>query len=248
MHIMIFNWEYIKMIEIVQNKIKAIQELFGDKEVTLPVTFKIKNGNVTADIGQFTVNDVVSESERLGKVVDKHTESNDVLGHIAEKYGEEMRAFAGKWVDKLPAKFISLAVRYNGLNRFVYYTLHNEGGIIKVLWKNPSGVIEEITPYITVREFACGSMKYLMNLCKEESSFDKWRDFDVFKITPGNWNSVVKQTLITDPEAKDSVMTIVVYDIHTKSVQLVHFDEKEVNEINEAIADAEASLQARLTK
>ena len=221
------------MIEKVQSKIKAIQELFGDKEVTLPVTFKIVNGNVTADIGQFTVNDVVSESERLGKVVDKHTESNDVLGRIAEKYGEEMRAFAGKWVDKLPAKFISLAVRYNGLNRFVYYTLHNEGGIIKVQWKNTTGDIEE---------FACGSMKYLMNLCKEESSFDKWRDFDVFKITPGNWNSVVKQTLITDPEAKDSVMTIVVYDIHTKSVQLVHFDEKEVSEINEAIADAEARL------
>ena len=242
MHIMIFNWEYKQMIEQVQNKIKAIQELFGDKEVTLPVTFKIVNGNVTADIGQFTVNDVVSESERLGKVVDKHTESNDVLGRIAEKYGEEMRAFAGKWVDKLPAKFISLAVRYNGLNRFVYYTLHNEGGIIKVQWKNTVGDIEELTPYITVREFACGSMKYLMNLCKEESSFDKWRDFDVFKITPGNWNSVVKQTLITDPEAKDSVMTIVVYDIHTKSVQLVHFDEKEVNEINEAIADAETRL------
>ena len=230
------------MIEQVQNKIKAIQELFGDKEVTLPVTFKIVNGNVTADIGQFTVNDVVSESERLGKVVDKHTESNDVLGRIAEKYGEEMRAFAGKWTDKLPAKFISLAVRYNGLNRFVYYTLHNEGGIIKVQWKNNTGDIEELTPYITVREYACGSMKYLMNLCKEESSFDKWRDFDVFKITPGNWNSVVKQTLITDPEAKDSVMTIVVYDIHTKSVQLIHFDEKEVNEINEAIADAETRL------
>ena len=242
MHIMIFNWEYKQMIEQVQNKIKAIQELFGDKEVTLPVTFKIVNGNVTADIGQFTVNDVVSESERLKTVVDKHTESNDVLGRIAEKYGEEMRAFAGKWVDKLPAKFISLAVRYNGLNRFVYYTLHNEGGIIKVQWKNTTGDIEELTPYITVREFACGSMKYLMNLCKEESSFDKWRDFDVFKITPGNWNSVVKQTLITDPEAKDSVMTIVVYDIHTKSVQLVHFNEKEVNEINEAIADAEARL------
>ena len=39
-----------------------------------------------------------------------------------------------------------------------------------------------------------------------------------------------------------SVMTIVVYDIHTKSVQLVHFDEKEVSEINEAIADAETRL------
>ena len=86
------------MIEQVQNKIKAIQELFGDKEVTLPVTFKIVNGNVTADIGQFTVNDVVPESERLEKVVDKHTESNDVLGRIAEKYGEEMRVFTMKVV------------------------------------------------------------------------------------------------------------------------------------------------------
>lgn len=212
------------MIEKVQSKIKAIQELFGDKEVTLPVTFKIVNGNVTAEIGQFTVNDnekVVAEPE-----ISKNVTTSEF----------------GKWADKLPAKFISLAVRYNGMNRFVYYTLHNEGGIIKVQWKNTTGDIEELTPYITVREFACGSMKYLMNLCKEESSFDKWRDFDVFKITPGNWNSVVKQTLITDPEAKDSVMTIVVYDIHTKSVQLVHFDEKEVNEINEAIADAEARL------
>lgn len=201
------------MIEKVQNKIKAIQELFGDKEVTLPVTFKIVNGNVTADIGQFTINDNT-------KVTEPEIPKN-----------EDAHAPAGKWVDKLPAKFISLAVRYNGMNRFVYYTLHNEGGIIKVQWKNTTGDIEELTPYITVREFACGSMKYLMNLCKEESSFDKWRDFDVFKITPGNWNSVVKQTLITDPEAKDSVMTIVVYDIHTKSVQLIHFDEKEVNEM-----------------
>lgn len=220
------------MIEQVQNKIKAIQELFGDKEVTLPVTFKIVNGNVTADIGQF----IVSGDEKVTTAEPEISKNNVTECEL------------DKWVDKLPAKFISLAVRYNGLNRFVYYTLHNEGGIIKVQWKNTTGEIEELTPYITVREFACGSMKYLMNLCKEESSFDKWRDFDVFKITPGNWNSVVKQTLITDPEAKDSVMTIVVYDIHTKSVQLVHFDEKEVNEINEAIADAEAGMQARLTK
>ena len=225
------------MIEQVQNKIKAIQELFGDKEVTLPVTFKIVNGNVTADIGQFTVNDVVPESERLEKVVDKHTEFNNAPEHITEKCSEEMRASVGKWTDKLPAKFISLAVRYNGMNRFVYYTLHNEGGIIKVQWKNTlTGDIEEITPYITVREFSRGSMKYLMNLCNEESSSDKWRDFDVFKITPGNWNSVVKETLLTDPKAKDSVMTVVIYDIRMKNIQLVHLDQDDVNEIEEADA------------
>ena len=222
MHVMMFNnQEYIKMIEIVQNKIKAIQELFGDKEVILPVTFKIKNGNVTADIGQFTVNDnekVVAEPE-----ISKNVTTSEF----------------GKWADKLPAKFISLAVRYNGVSRFVYYTLHNEGGIIKVLWKNPSGIIEEITPYITVREFSRGSMKYLMNLCNEDSSFDKWRDFDVFKIAPGNWNSVVKETLLTDPKAKDSLMTVVIYDIHSKNIQLVHLDEEDVKEIEEAIAKGE---------
>ena len=66
------------MIEKVQNKIKAIQELFGDKEVTLPVTFKIVNGNVTADIGQFTVNDVVVtntfyKGEALNMVISDET-------------------------------------------------------------------------------------------------------------------------------------------------------------------------------
>ena len=218
------------MIEKVQSKIKAIQELFGDKEVTLPVTFKIVNGNVTADIGQFTVNDnakvIASEPE-----ISKNTVTEN-----------ELR----KWTDKLPAKFISLAVRYNGMNRFVYYTLHNEGGIIKVQWKNTlTGNIEEITPYITVREFSRGSMKYLMNLCNEESSSDKWRDFDVFKITPGNWNSVVKETLLTDPKAKDSAMTVVIYDIHTKSVQLVHLDQDDVNEIEEATAKDMAQQEHR---
>jgi hypothetical protein len=227
---MIFNWEYKQMIEQVQNKIKAIQELFGDKEVTLPVTFKIVNGNVTADIGQFTIND-------NAKVTASEPE---ISKNVAT--GNELR----KWTDKLPAKFISLAVRYNGMNRFVYYTLHNEGGIIKVQWKNTlTGNIEEITPYITVREFSRGSMKYLMNLCNEESSSDKWRDFDVFKITPGNWNSVVKETLLTDPKAKDSAMTVVIYDIHTKSVQLVHLDQDDVNEIEEATAKDMAQQEHR---
>lgn len=210
------------MIEKVQNKIKAIQELFGDKEVILPVTFKIVNGNVTADIGQFTINDNT-------KAIEPEIPKNVTTG-----------CELGKWADKLPAKFISLAVRYNGMNRFVYYTLHNEGGIIKVQWKNTlTGNIEEITPYITVREFSRGSMKYLMNLCNEESSFDKWRDFDVFKIVPGNWNSVVKETLLTDQKAKDYAMTVVIYDIHMKNIQLVHLDEEDVKEIEEAIAKGE---------
>lgn len=212
------------MIEKVQNKIKAIQELFGDKEVTLPVTFKIVNGNVTADIGQFTINDNTKVT-----AAEPETSKN-----------EDAHAPADKWADKLPAKFISLAVRYNNMNRFVYYTLHNEGGIIKVQWKNTlTGNIEEITPYITVREFSRGSMKYLMNICNEESSSDKWRDFDVFKIAPGNWNSVVKETLLTDPKAKDYAMTVVIYDIHTKNIQLVHLDEEDVKEIEEAIAKEE---------
>lgn len=215
------------MIEKVQNKIKAIQELFGDKEVILPVTFKIVNGNVTADIGQFTIND--NTKVTAVKATEPETPKN-----------EDAHVPADKWVDKLPAKFISLAVRYNGMNRFVYYTLHNEGGIIKVQWKNTlTGNIEEITPYITVREFSRGSMKYLMNICNEESSSDKWRDFDVFKINPGNWNSVVKETLLTDPKAKDYAMTVVIYDIHTKSIQLVHLDEEDVKEIEEAVAKGE---------
>lgn len=217
------------MIEKVQNKIKAIQELFGDKEVILPVTFKIVNGNVTADIGQFTINDNTKVTAVKATAAEPEISKN-----------EDAHAPADKWVDKLPAKFISLAVRYNGMSRFVYYTLHNEGGIIKVQWKNTlTGNIEEITPYITVREFSRGSMKYLMNICNEESSSDKWRDFDVFKIAPGNWNSVVKETLLTDPKAKDYVMTVVIYDIHTKSIQLVHLDEEDVKEIEEAIAKEE---------
>lgn len=217
------------MIEKVQNKIKAIQELFGDKEVILPVTFKIVNGNVTADIGQFTINDNTKVTAVKATAAEPEISKN-----------EDAHAPADKWVDKLPAKFISLAVRYNGMSRFVYYTLHNEGGIIKVQWKNTlTGNIEEITPYITVREFSRGSMKYLMNICNEESSSDKWRDFDVFKIAPGNWNSVVKETLLTDPKAKDYAMTVVIYDIHTKSIQLVHLDEEDVKEIEEAIAKEE---------
>lgn len=217
------------MIEKVQNKIKAIQELFGDKEVILPVTFKIVNGNVTADIGQFTINDNTKVTAVKATAAEPEISKN-----------EDAHAPADKWVDKLPAKFISLAVRYNGMSRFVYYTLHNEGGIIKVQWKNTlTGNIEEITPYITVREFSRGSMKYLMNICNEESSSDKWRDFDVFKIAPGNWNSVVKETLLTDPKAKDYAMTVVIYDIHMKNIQLVHLDEEDVKEIEEAIAKEE---------
>lgn len=214
------------MIEKVRNKIEAIRELFGDKEVTLPVTFKIVNGKVTADIGQFTVKDV--------KVVrDIKTKDTKTAPKSSMK---EKVCTLGKWANKLPEKFITLAGCYEGICRFTYNTIYNEDGIIRVRWKNIDGTMENKVPYITSRECAHRSMEYLMLVCNEGSTVDRWRDFDVMKVSPDNWNSVVKETLVSDPLVAGATLTAVVYDIFEKEIQLVHFNDREVDEINEDIA------------
>ena len=210
----------------VRNKIEAIRELFGDKEVTLPVTFKIVNGKVTADIGQFTVNDV--KAVRDIETKDVKTASKSPL--------KEKVCTLGKWANKLPEKFITLAGCYEGICRFTYHTIYNEDGIIRVRWKNIDGTVEDKVPYISSRECAHKSMEYLMLVCNEGSTADRWRDFDVLKIAPGNWNSVVKETLVSDPLTAGATLTAVVYDIFEKEIKLVHFNEREVDEINDDIA------------
>lgn len=290
-------------MEQIYKKIRAIQELFGDREVLLPVTFKICGDNITADIKQFiianepakkpepetskndsreqlirTMNKFVGDAENVlgsfgekkleghtdlgcvakenedadepqGKELDETVKSIETLPSVAKENDEEIPAQTSKWTDKLPPKFIVLAARYDGMNRFAYHTLHNEGGIIKTLRKNTlTGDLEEWPPYITVREYAQGSMDYLMRICNESNVLDKWRDFDVFRIAPGNWNSVVKETLITDPKAEESALTVVVYDIYMKSLKLVHFNDAELGAIREAIAKAEAEPMVRWSR
>ena len=210
----------------VRNKIEAIQELFGDKEVTLPVTFKIVNGEVTADIGQFTVNDV--KAVRDIKTKDVKTASKSPL--------KEKVCTLGNWANKLPEKFIILAGCYEGICRFIYHTIYNDDGVIRVRWKNIDGTMEDKVPYISSREYAHKSMEYLMLVCNEGSTADGWRDFDVLKIAPDNWNSVVKETLVSDPLTAGATLTAVVYDIFEKEIKLVHFNEGEVDEINDDIA------------
>lgn len=75
-----------------------------------------------------------------------------------------------------------------------------------------------------------------MLVCNEGSTADRWRDFDVLKIAPGNWNSVVKETLVSDPLTAGATLTAVVYDIFEKEIKLIHFNEREVDEINDDIA------------
>lgn len=198
-----------------KTSLTACADLFAeDVEVTLPVTFKIAGGKVNYEIGKFSIGKTTVEEN----VLDTHT---SLISDVENK-----------WYEKLPERFIALAVNYEGVCRYVYHTLLIRDGYLKAHWKNHDGSTIK-NPYIAVRETSAPTMEYLMIMSDGCSKGDRWRDFEGLRLSDGNYNRVVRGVLLAD--TTDSPFKVCVYDMKTKQPVVVCFDEDDLNEIKRDI-------------
>lgn len=213
----------------VKAKLSACVELFAEGyEVTLPVTFKIVNGKVSAEIGKFSVTNATIVSD-VKPVKVEPTEA-DVCATL-------MSDIELKWYEKLPEQFVALAVNYNGVCRYVYHTLKNEEGTLKAHWRNRDGAYVIKNPYVASRKSAASAMAYLMLVCNENSTGDRWRDFKTLKLFDDDYNNVARTALLSD--TTDSSFKVCVYDMRTQQPMVVCFSDEELDEINSDIKELE---------